>query len=466
MYKHPFIKMISLICLWIIILYPTKVMAASSPIWQTINGVKFQFTFHGTLSDALYIRDLGGYVSNCICIDSIADPNTTMKGDFTFPYSVQGYRIRVLKYSACVGQQELTSVSLPIWLDSIQQEAFRNCPKLESVYFGSATQIKYLSYGVFQDCVSLKNITIPNTVTTIESYAFKGCESLETLQLPKRVTSIEGGAFKDCSSLKTINLPDGIETISFSLFENCTSLEKIVIPDSVTTIEGSAFKGCTALKEIHIPEGVTSIGNNAFKNCTNLEEIIIPASVTSIGEYAFENCSNLKKITISNEVETNLPNREISIYNSSFKSCSNLESIILPYKITVAESSTHTYRGRLFGSCTKLKEIHFPGTKSDFDEGFTSLFSSSSLSNAIVYYNSKGTITGIGNGDTNGDGLLNTKDRMLLSRYLANWPEYSNSVVEAFADVNLDGVVNTKDRMILSRHLANWPGYETLPYVK
>lgn len=32
-----------------------------------------------------------------------------------------------------------------------------------------------------------------------------------------------------------------------------------------------------------------------------------------------------------------------------------------------------------------------------------------------------------------------------------------------FGDVNGDGVVNAKDRMILTRHIAKWQGYETLP---
>ena len=74
--------------------------------------------------------------------------------------------------------------------------------------------------------------------------------------------------------------------------------------------------------------------------------------------------------------------------------------------------------------------------------------------------------TQITSGDVNDDGVVDTLDRMVLSRYLANWDEYDvDSINMAAADVNGDGVVDTLDRMVLNRYLANWDGYEDLPYV-
>lgn len=70
-------------------------------------------------------------------------------------------------------------------------------------------------------------------------------------------------------------------------------------------------------------------------------------------------------------------------------------------------------------------------------------------------------------GDVNGDGDIDSLDSLTLSRYFANWPDYSADKIDMdAADVNCDGVVNQLDRVILSRHLANWSGYETLPYIK
>ena len=66
-------------------------------------------------------------------------------------------------------------------------------------------------------------------------------------------------------------------------------------------------------------------------------------------------------------------------------------------------------------------------------------------------------------GDANGDGSVDTLDRLTLSRYLANWKGYSLDQLNfAGADINSDGSVDTLDRLILSRHLANWSGYEDI----
>ena len=66
-------------------------------------------------------------------------------------------------------------------------------------------------------------------------------------------------------------------------------------------------------------------------------------------------------------------------------------------------------------------------------------------------------------GDVNGDGSLDTLDRLTLSRYLANWKGYTIDTINAIgADINCDGSIDTLDRLILSRHLANWAGYEDI----
>ena len=68
-------------------------------------------------------------------------------------------------------------------------------------------------------------------------------------------------------------------------------------------------------------------------------------------------------------------------------------------------------------------------------------------------------------GDVNGDGNVNTKDRMVLTRYLAGMTGYTADMIDMkAADVNCDGTVNAKDRMILTRYLAQWTAYPELPH--
>ena len=119
------------------------------------------------------------------------------------------------------------------------------------------------------------DITIPDSVTTIDMYAFNGCLNLTSVIIPDSVTSID-----------------------YSVFRNCSSLTSVIIPDSVTTIGDFAFQGCYNLGSIKIGNSVTSIGENAFQSCYsgNLTDIIIPESVTFIGKGAFTN-SLIKNIT-------------------------------------------------------------------------------------------------------------------------------------------------------------------------
>lgn len=114
----------------------------------------------------------------------------------------------------------------------------------------------------------------------------------------KKVTSV-----KRIESLviKEIILPDTITSIDAGAFTGMQKLEKINIPASIKQIKKNTFSSCYNLKEIVLPESLEEIGEKAFYN-TSLEEINIPASVTKIGSEAFRDCANLTKIeaTFSN----------------------------------------------------------------------------------------------------------------------------------------------------------------------
>lgn len=75
------------------------------------------------------------------------------------------------------------------------------------------------------------------------------------------------------------------------------------------------------------------------------------------------------------------------------------------------------------------------------------------------------TVSNVVVGDVNGDGAINMKDSVLLSRYVAKWSGYDGTKVDlAAADTNGDGAINMKDSVILSRYVAKWSGYTELPH--
>ena len=140
----------------------------------------------------------------------------------------------------------------------------------------------------------LVSVTIPNSVTTIESNAFANCSSLTSITIPNSVTAIGDFAFFNCSSLTSVTIPNSVTTIGSQSFANCSSLTSVTIPSLVTTIGQFAFYNCYSLTSVTIGNSVTTIARGAFFKCSSLSSVTIPSSVTTIGNGAFYECSKLE----------------------------------------------------------------------------------------------------------------------------------------------------------------------------
>ena len=70
--------------------------------------------------------------------------------------------------------------------------------------------------------------------------------------------------FDECIGLKHVSLPEGLTKIGDGTFENCSALRSIRLPSTLNEIGDEAFKGCTKLVSIIIPENVETIGKRAF----------------------------------------------------------------------------------------------------------------------------------------------------------------------------------------------------------
>ena len=169
--------------------------------------------------------------------------------------------------------------------------------------------------STFYGCEDITSVTIPGSVKTIEALAFFNCMALKSITIPNSVTAIGEQAFMYCETLKSVNLPDGIQEIGEAAFWK-SGLQSIDIPASVTTIGDDAFSYCKALQSIHIPASVTAIGKEAFWECTGLQSIDIPASVKTIGEGAFVGCTGLKTVTVHWNTPLNVPDNVFEDVNT------------------------------------------------------------------------------------------------------------------------------------------------------
>ena len=164
------------------------------------------------------------------------------------------------------------------------------------------------------------SVVIPNSVTSIGSYAFIGCTSLASINIPNNVISIGNCAFWDCSSLTSLTIPNSVTSIGDGAFNNCSGLTSVTIGNSVTSIDVSAFYGCSSLTSITIPSSVTSINTGAFSNC-HMNSIILNEGLLDIGGYAFQS-NDIVSITIPASVQT------LSGSFGCFDRCSQLQSVI------------------------------------------------------------------------------------------------------------------------------------------
>ena len=198
----------------------------------------------------------------------------------------------------------LTEVTVPksvttIDTDVYDQSPFTACENLTKVVFEDG--IVEIPEFMLNGASSVKEITIPDSVTTIGNSAFKKLDKLENITLPKNLTTIKKNAFYECSSISSITFPETLTTLGSNSFHACKYLTEVTLPKSLTTIDTdvydqSPFVACEKLEKVTFQEGAVKVPNYILKEVTSVKQVVIPSSVTSIEDVAFKNIT--KNITI------------------------------------------------------------------------------------------------------------------------------------------------------------------------
>ena len=292
-----------------------------------------------------------------------------------------------------------------------------------------AREVTEIAYDSYTGNSKLVSVEMPNTVKKISASAFMWCVNLESAKLSDNLEEIGVRAFTACHKLRSISIPDSVRTLGEDSFGNCVELKYVKLSSRLEEISDYAFGGCATLDEIRIPASVRSIGDGAFGGCESLCKAIIPEGVQKIGENAFYACPMLTSVTIPKSVT------EIGENAFGFSGSGNWDSQSEKWIFDKVEG--FTIRG-------------YKGTEAERYANANG-FKFVELSGKTVQ------------GDADGDGVIDSRDRVCLTRHLAKWAGYED-IDEKAADVNADGKVDTKDRIVLARHIAKWKGYESLPY--
>ncbi len=276
--------------------------------------------------------------------------------------------------SCALGSEEIdvTDIKIPDGIKYISGNAFvRTSWRLsltdEFVTVGDGILIKYSGEGgdvvipdnvksisgAFYDSSRVTSVTVPDSVTRIESYSFActagfGAETvllkksiLESVTIPDSVNYIGAAAFFNCCKLKDVSIPASVKYVQPQTYIFCDSLTKVSIPDNVISIGFTAFGEALSMTEITFGANLRFIGEMAFYGSKKLTEITFPEGFKYAAGTSFGYCSGLVSVYIPKNVDT--------IVSTAFNGCSKDNLVIKGVPGTAAESfaaeAEYTFEG-------------------------------------------------------------------------------------------------------------------------
>lgn len=165
---------------------------------------------------------------------------------------------------------------------------------------------------------NLEEINFPSTLESIDGYAF--CNSLlSEVLLPDQALNLGEYIFNSCVKLKKVRLPQSLKTVPYNAFSDCQSLTECPLPEGLETIGTTAFSSCKNYSPA-FPESLKSIGHRAFYNSGIKEVRLGNSKVTTIDEEAFRYCDSLTYVEYPPAISKN---------NIDLGNCPNLKTLVL-----------------------------------------------------------------------------------------------------------------------------------------
>ncbi len=257
-----------------------------------------------------------------------------------------------------VGVSEGYKLSVSAKAKSIPAHLFEKSARLISISYGADCILENIGQKAFEDCTGLTEVTVPQSVKTIDEGAFSGCSSLlryvapfiggqaneieatektafgyvfgreqkpyttatlqyyssvgfNTYYVPDSIIYVEStlysnvyyGMFHNCGKLVTVrmNSDTGIQTVDRHEYNSAGDIISTTSVVNGSVLGVNAFRGCSSLSSVTLPEQILSVGDNAFNGCAQLRSFTISRYVTSIGENAFANCEWLTNVNFNAE---------------------------------------------------------------------------------------------------------------------------------------------------------------------
>ena len=230
-------------------------------------------------------RDSVAYVSGT---KGTAGSTLKIPATYTDPTTNKTYNVDHFKWwNGYSGLENVKELLLPGTFKSLYRYSIAAFTNLEKVSFYTSNSNLVIKNNCVIDIktktltAALNGAVIPSdgSVTTIAEGAFSGVRGVKNLVIPDAVTSIQGnGTFGHCD-VENLTVGKGIAFFGdIGIFNDCTSLKTVVLSEGVKMISDYVFDGCTALTSITLPKTLKTINADAFKNCTSLKHVYYAGS--------------------------------------------------------------------------------------------------------------------------------------------------------------------------------------------
>ncbi len=188
---------------------------------------------------------------------------------------------------------------------------------------GSMDKVVNIGGYAFAD-TAIVAIILPDTLTTIQRYAFVHTLSLDSIEIPASVEFIGQYAFYGSAiDSLTFTGTSMLENIEQYAFASCKNLTAVSLPDSLVQMGTGAFSE-SMLTTVTFGSGLTEIPNRAFYH-TRLTALTVPEQVEKIGYYAFADIPTLQTLAFGTATE-------LMVMGNAFSGCS-LQTVYIPANV-------------------------------------------------------------------------------------------------------------------------------------
>ena len=139
---------------------------------------------------------------------------------------------------------------IPADVKRIEDCAFKGCRELTGIEF--PPNLVFIGMHAFYGCEQIDEVMLPASLTECQGSVFADCKKLKRAEFATGATAPDffGAIFENCVQLSEVKLPENLEKIPQLMFLGCKSLTEVTIPSTVTVLECLAFKNCTKLSKV------------------------------------------------------------------------------------------------------------------------------------------------------------------------------------------------------------------------